>query len=448
LAGDVTENAPALSVTMRAHALRYAVLADDLPTADQAMATLAVSSAAADVEAGIVNAAMAVRHVIDGDARLGLPHLHTVINEARRPGGDVRSKLLGAYAALAAGDDDAALALAETQAERCRDDGDLGPLPEALTLLATAQFGRGLAERAFASATEGLKLAEETGQDLQARLLLAVLGQLAAVSGQEERCRALAAKGTAQAEGQEVVLTAVWSSYTLGLADLALGRYAKAATRLESIAATRWIRSPFLINTYGADLVEASVRAGRPECAARALETLETWSSHIGQPWVRAVVLRCHALVHPADAEVSYQKAIELHAEDARPLERARTALLWGEWLRRARHPGEARIRLRSALETFEAIGAAPWAARARTELNATGERVRSNSADHGPLSRLTSQELQVVRLAANGDSNRQIAAQLFLSPRTVAYHLYKAFPKLGVNSRQQLKKFQGRGSA
>ncbi|WP_433464567.1 helix-turn-helix transcriptional regulator [Spirillospora sp. CA-128828] len=447
LAGSINGDAPSLAVTMRANAMRYAVLADDLPAADQAMAALASPSAVAAAEVGMVSAAMAVRHIIAGDPLQGLPHLREVISRARAANGEARLKLLGAHAAHAAGDDDAAFELADALTRRCRDDGDLGLLPEALTLLAMARLHRGLSEDALAGATEGLRLAEDTGQEHQEELLLAVSAQLAAVTGEDERCRALAAKATAKAEGREIGLAESWGTYALGLADLGLGRHADAAGKLEAISGTRWIRSPFLINGFGADLVEATALAGRPGDAAEALEALETWASRIDQPWARAVALRCHALVHPADAETSFEKAVELHAQGGRPLERARTELLWGQWLRRARRPGDARPWLRSALETFETIRAAPWAARARTELSAAGERFRPRDAEGGPLSRLTSQEIRVVRLAAGGASNREIAAQLFLSPRTVAYHLYKAFPKLGVSSRRELRRFQGQGS-
>ncbi|MEU4510359.1 LuxR C-terminal-related transcriptional regulator [Nonomuraea wenchangensis] len=117
----------------------------------------------------------------------------------------------------------------------------------------------------------------------------------------------------------------------------------------------------------------------------------------------------------------------------------ARTELLYGEWLRRQHRRTDARARLRSALDGFERLGARPWADRAATELRATGESLTSRADDHDPLSRLTPQELQVVRLAATGLSNRDIGTQLFLSPRTVGYHLYNAYPKLGITSRGEL---------
>jgi DNA-binding CsgD family transcriptional regulator len=113
--------------------------------------------------------------------------------------------------------------------------------------------------------------------------------------------------------------------------------------------------------------------------------------------------------------------------------------LLYGEWLRRCRRRSEAREPLRDALRVFEETGAHSWAERARTELRATGETVASAAQQASGAAHLTPQELQVVRLAATGMSNRDIGAQLFISPRTVGYHLYKAFPKLGVGGRYEL---------
>jgi DNA-binding NarL/FixJ family response regulator len=117
--------------------------------------------------------------------------------------------------------------------------------------------------------------------------------------------------------------------------------------------------------------------------------------------------------------------------------------LLYGEWLRREQRKAQARVHLEAAAETFERLGAAPWAARARAELDAAGGAAAPGKpAAAGPLAALTPQELQIVRLAAQGLANKEIAARLFLSPRTVGYHLYKAYPKLGVAARSELSRF------
>ncbi|MER6583824.1 helix-turn-helix transcriptional regulator, partial [Nonomuraea sp. NPDC001023] len=123
----------------------------------------------------------------------------------------------------------------------------------------------------------------------------------------------------------------------------------------------------------------------------------------------------------------------------APPFAPARTRLVSGEWLRRQRRRAEARVQLETAMEAFDRLDASPWSARAAGELRATGASPARRVKADDPLATLTPQELQVVRLAVTGASNREIGAQLFLSPRTVAYHLYKAFPKLGVSSRGEL---------
>ena len=160
-----------------------------------------------------------------------------------------------------------------------------------------------------------------------------------------------------------------------------------------------------------------------------------TWSRNTGQSWTEAVVHRCRALVE--GDEQHFTRALALSEGEHRPFDEARTRLLYGEWLRREKRKSDARIQLGAALEIFQRLGAAPWADRASGELTATGATARP--ARPGPAGSLTPQELQIIQLAARGLSNKDIAAQLFLSPRTVGHHLYKAYPKLGVMSRGEL---------
>jgi DNA-binding CsgD family transcriptional regulator len=150
-------------------------------------------------------------------------------------------------------------------------------------------------------------------------------------------------------------------------------------------------------------------------------------------------VTRCHAQLTATDDESDrlFTESLALHAGGGRPFDMARTALLFGERLRRRRKRAEARKHLRTALETFERLGATPWAEHARAELLATGETARKR--DVSTVTELTPQELQIARLVAGGATNRTIAAQLFLSPRTVDYHLRKVFSKLGLSSRHEL---------
>lgn len=292
----------------------------------------------------------------------------------------------------------------------------------------------------MASAEEGLRIAADTGQTALTGLLASTAALLAAVAGDEEACRARAAQLrdlSANAQG----LSLAGADCALALLDLGSGRYPSALNRMQAVTAGPARRNPELLYAYPVH-VEAAVRAGRPDLAARPLAQFTAWADAIGQRWATAMAARCAALTAgDADAEPHYWRAIAAHEGDGRPFEQARTRLLYGEWLRRNQRRADAREHLLAAAGAFARMGARPWQDRAESELRATGARTVPVKADD-PLARLTPQELQVVRLAAAGASNKQIGAQLFLSPRTVGYHLYKAFPKLGVTSRDELARY------
>ena len=150
----------------------------------------------------------------------------------------------------------------------------------------------------------------------------------------------------------------------------------------------------------------------------------------------RALLARSDALLETRDPPAAFSDALSL-ADALPPFQRARTELLYGEWLRRERRRQEARVPLRQAVDAFRSLGGVAWAERAEAELRATGETARKR--DPSTLDQLTPQELQIARLVAEGLTNREIAAQLFLSPRTIDYHLRKVFSKLGIASRTEL---------
>ncbi|GGU90513.1 hypothetical protein GCM10010182_01380 [Actinomadura cremea] len=281
------------------------------------------------------------------------------------------------------------------------------------------------------SATEGVRIAQDTGQSHNLAFLWGVLAHLAAIEGDQERCRRLtaemAARGAAPSHSRASAITA--------LLDLGLGRHEAALETLSTTVAGP--NKPGTVHSLP-DLVEAAARAGRPELGRDAARRYIDWAEPSGHPWAQAIAARCAALIDGDEA--TWAHAVQLDARDGGPpFERARTELLHGEWLRRRHRRIDARGRLRSALDGFERLGAQPWAARAAAELRATGESLTVRAEDADPFARLTPQELQVVRLAATGLTNRDIGAQLFLSPRTVGYHLYNAYPKLGVTSRGEL---------
>jgi DNA-binding CsgD family transcriptional regulator len=215
-----------------------------------------------------------------------------------------------------------------------------------------------------------------------------------------------------------------------------LGRYEQACA-----AALRVVEYPHDLSTsnWGAvELIDAAVRAGKPELAADARSRLAEMARVSGTDWVFGVAARSDALLaEDPQAEELYVEAIDRLGRTRMAVDLARAHLLYGEWLRRQRRRIDARGQLRTAHNLFSDFGMEAFGERARIELEATGEHARRRSTDG--LGQLTPQEAQISRLVAQGSTNREIAAQLFISPSTVEYHLRKVFRKLGVKSRTQL---------
>jgi DNA-binding CsgD family transcriptional regulator len=196
------------------------------------------------------------------------------------------------------------------------------------------------------------------------------------------------------------------------------------------------LREPSVVQ-WTPDLIEAYVRAGRPDDGARVLEQFERVANATERNWALATSARCRGLLVDEGFDEHFARALELHEQTPTPFERARTQLCFGEQLRRARHRAEARPRLAEALETFETLGAEPWAERARAELAASGETARRR--DRPPDDELTPQELQVALVVARGATNKEAGAALFLSPKTIETHLGRVYRKLNVRSRTEL---------
>jgi DNA-binding CsgD family transcriptional regulator len=223
-----------------------------------------------------------------------------------------------------------------------------------------------------------------------------------------------------------------------GMLALSLGRFDEAIRHFEAhIEATgRRIEADAIApRSFVPNLVEAYIHAGRGKDAAAPLERYEALAERWRRPPALALARRCRALLE-AD-EPQFEAALVQHELWENPFERARTRLAFGEHLRRRKRRAQARVHLRAALAAFEATGAAIWADRARTELQATGERARRR--EPSTLDVLTPQELHVARLVATGLTNREVAAQLFLSPKTIETHLGHVFRKVGVRTRSEL---------
>ncbi|MGW2438037.1 ATP-binding protein [Streptomyces goshikiensis] len=369
-----------------------------------------------------------------GDVPGGLEALRALANA---PADGVMDRLMtGIYLQLT-GDHPAARDAAAAVVAHCRDQGVSGWLPTALHLLVQTELSLGHHEEASARAAEALQLAEYYDLAHRAAHLRAALAMPAAVRGEEERVRTLTGEALEYTRPRGVGRGTADALWALGVLELGLGRADTALERLE--AAAEEVGHPLLRLLLLPDVVEAAVRAGRPERASEAARALGEWATALGQDALAASARRCLALTGPdGEAEGHFIAALALH-EGGSDYDRARTALLYGEWLRRLRRQIDARDQLRAALDAFERLGARPWADRARTELGAAGGETGLTVHEDGPISLLSPQEREVVRLAAAGASNREIGAQLFLSPRTVGHHLYRAFPKLGVTSRTEL---------
>jgi DNA-binding CsgD family transcriptional regulator len=339
---------------------------------------------------------------------------------------------------LVRADRDGMIADAETLLQESRTEGRLGRIPQAMTTLAIAQVLDGRHPTARATATEGLDLAADMDQPVWRGYLAGVHAWLSAVTGDEDAYTALSLEAMQSADALAWMPSRCWAEYAGVMLDLGAARYAAVLDRMD-LAAAGPSRHAFMWRYAWPDYIEAAAKTGEPQRAGAMLERYAAWANSTGQTGTLAVLHRSRALAAADDrAEHWYERALELHLGHEQPFDLARTRLTYGEWLRRHRRRGEARLQLEAAKETFDRLGAAPWSARATGELRATGLTVPGRLAGD-PLAVLTPQELQVVRLAVTGASNREIGAQLFLSPRTVGYHLYKAFPKLGVASRKEL---------
>ncbi len=341
-----------------------------------------------------------------------------------------------ALAAIRAGMREASLSHATRAVSLARNTGELPTLPFCLHVQAAALIGEGRLDLAYATAEEGWRLALETGQPWAAGWNVMNLALIDALRGSEDRVQAHVAELQTLVARSGATPMVQYAERVLGLLYLGLGRPAEALERLlTAFSARRPDSDPSFVSLVP-DAVEAAIRADRPEDVARHLARFEDWAQRSSDPKALALLARCRALVDEPHAEEHFDRAIDL-SDSLAPFERGRTELLYGEWLRRQRRRIDARRHLRAALELFGRLGVSPWEARAQAELRASGETARKR--DPTTRDQLTPQELQISRLVASGMTNPEVAAKLFLSPRTVDYHLRKVFTKLEIASRAEL---------
>jgi DNA-binding CsgD family transcriptional regulator len=291
---------------------------------------------------------------------------------------------------------------------------------------------------------EGLQLASDSGLTNSACFHRAILAWAAALRGDRDTCLLLAELALETATKNGLAAHNSIANWAVGLLHMGLGQWETATTRLErASSAGPGTGHAFVAVLVLPDLVEASVRAGRFDIARPAAMRLAKYVQGGGPDWAMGLESRSRALVSraPEVKERLLSEALLFHGRGHQAFGRARTLLLLGEHLRRERRRAEARPHLRSAIEVFEALRASPWEKRARAELRATGERARRR--EPSTLTDLTPQQIHIARLVAEGATNKEVAAQLFLSPRTVDYHLRNVFAKLGISSRTDLMRLR-----
>ena len=356
---------------------------------------------------------------------------------------ELRWLWLACHIARALGDDVGWDELTARQVALARRAGALGLLPVALDEQVHADLFCGRLAEAKSHAAEAVAVLEAIGSHLTLRGAIA----LAIFRGDEAEALALidARRQDVLRRGEGFWLASTdWGSSVLfnglGRYDEALAAAERAAEDPHGLGTPMWLL---------ADLVEAAVHGGKPERAAGPAALLAEIAAANGTDWALGLAARSRALLSEGDtAERLHREAVERLGRTRIRVALGRTQLVYGEWLRREGRRVDAREQLRSAREILVGAGMDAFAERARRELLATGETVRKRTVE--TIDDLTPQEDQIARLAATGHTNPEIGAQLFLSPRTVEWHLRKVFGKLGISSRRQLRTTlqDGRGLA
>jgi DNA-binding NarL/FixJ family response regulator len=337
-------------------------------------------------------------------------------------------------AAWPLGDDESALRLQDRLLAHARDTGAIVMIVHALTRRSISELATGRWTAAAGGANEALALAENSGQPVLAAWPAATLAVLAVFGGD-----------AGAAEEHLATVERIAGTHSLGVVTdvvLDLARWARGVREAREPSAglghLERISSIPVRHLAALDRIEAAVNAGRPDAARAWVAELATYADGTGAVWAAAVVEHGRALLATGEAaEEHFRRALDAHAASLWRPARARTLLAYGAHLRRSRRRVEARTHLRAALEAFEDLGAEVWAERARQELRASGETARRRDTTDAPV--LTPSERQVAGLVREGLSNRDIAGRLFVSPRTVDFHLRNVFVKVGVSSRTEL---------
>ncbi len=378
-----------------------------------------------------------LKRVVDGDWARATGALRQAFDVGERLQLDDQDLLpnLG-IAALHLGDVEAADTYHQRLLTRARDTGAIVMVLYSLTRLGFSDIPTGRWASAGGRQTEALRLGEATGQPVLAAAPLSWLLLLSAYRGDDAYDNQLGEVESVQETQPMGILEVLLRDITRWAKGVHASPRSPAAFHHLAQITHHIIRRMAAI-----DRIEAAVHADQVETAGLWIGDLETFAAATGQAWAGASAAHGRAVLAAAagsvDADADFEEALRLHTGSGRVFDRARTLLVYGEHLRRTRRRVAARDHLRAALEVFEDLRAAPWAERATQELRASGETARKR--DTSAPADLTPQELQVAQLVQRGMSNREVAAQLFVSPRTVDFHLRNVFAKTGVTSRLEL---------
>jgi DNA-binding CsgD family transcriptional regulator len=344
---------------------------------------------------------------------------------------------------------DLAIPLLQDAMQRLRAPGTQGTSGPGLTALGWAFIDTGRWDEALEAAAEAADLAEANQMDLVAAAADLIAATVLALRADSGAARRHADRALANADLAETGLVAARARRALGIAALADGSHLLAFAQLRQLFSEEGAPVHNIFSYLGvADLATAAVRADR---RMEGQDVLERALSHLGgtaSPRLEQLIARARGiLAGPDGAEAHFGPALAGPAGDQWPFERAQLRLDYAEWLRRRRRINDAKPVLTQALGTFRRLGARSWAQRTEAELRASGVTVTSAPAEPDALGELTPQQRQIIRLASDGLTDREIGDRLFLSPRTVSSHLYRSYPKLGVASRHQLRDVIARAS-
>ncbi|SEQ90332.1 regulatory protein, luxR family [Lentzea xinjiangensis] len=371
---------------------------------------------------------------LDGRHHEALPVLRGVVDLADQVAGP-QARIWASQAAYVLGDATRSYEMATSAVTVARESGYTVLVPWALVYRALSALLLDQHTAALTAATEGLHAATAIGQHNAVVDHLTILALLAALRGDADTAQRRIDAATEHITERGLTRPGTFGAWASACVDLARDRPADALDRLRlnpGHAGIKVMAAPHV--------VEAAVACGRPSTGDRALQRFERWAGITGSTARLALSHRCRGLLASGTADEHFEEAIRLHRASGTAMELAKTELLYGNRLRRGRRPKAAREHLRDAMLIFESYQADHWVARARAELRAAGD-ATGEPLDHPGL---TPQQEQIARLVAEGATNREIAARLFLSHRTVEHHLRNIFARLGVRSRVELTRRLG----